>query len=178
VKKYDDVMTVNEIPADETVEMTATLHRAFRVAGCRPTCHACLKAIPTGSMFKLATIPERSTKKHDFVFLLSEDKPRTQHRFKCTCGEALYDETTDEQRLGLCPSCKVVWEKGKTKAYGRDHEWRNIKENNQGRSVEVMLCANHGPEDMPRTIRRRRTTDTEPWGCYRVDGQIVLTLED
>lgn len=49
-------MSVEEIPSDETVEMSELFHRAFNAAGCDPMCHCCEKMIPKGSLFKLATV--------------------------------------------------------------------------------------------------------------------------
>lgn len=51
-------MKVEEIPADETLEMSITWHRAFNAAGCNPQCHCCRQYIPIGGLFKLATVNE------------------------------------------------------------------------------------------------------------------------
>ncbi len=48
---------VDDIPADDVVELTAAIARAFRTEGCEPTCHCCNKAIAIGRKFKLAFIP-------------------------------------------------------------------------------------------------------------------------
>ena len=47
---------IDQIPADQTVVMTATLERAFKAAGCDPTCHCCQAEITIGEAFKLAMI--------------------------------------------------------------------------------------------------------------------------
>ena len=47
---------INEIPADTEIEMTGELIRAFKVAGCHPTCHCCGKELIEGQPFKLAYI--------------------------------------------------------------------------------------------------------------------------
>ncbi len=49
-------MTVAEIPADEVVEMTPLLHRAFKAGGCAPICHCCCKRLTPGKFFHLATV--------------------------------------------------------------------------------------------------------------------------
>lgn len=49
-------MSIEEIPADELIEMTDTWHRAFSAAGCNPACHGCWEHIKVGEKFKLATI--------------------------------------------------------------------------------------------------------------------------
>lgn len=49
-------ITVEQIPADETVVMTEFWHKAFNAAGCDPACHICYEKIAVGSKFKLATV--------------------------------------------------------------------------------------------------------------------------
>ena len=49
-------MKIEEIPADELVEMTSHLYRLFSAGGCKPMCHACNKKIKVGEKFKLATM--------------------------------------------------------------------------------------------------------------------------
>ncbi len=49
-------MSVEQIPANEVVEMTDLLHRAFRAGGCDPICHCCCKRLDAGSRFHLATV--------------------------------------------------------------------------------------------------------------------------
>ena len=48
-------MTLDDIPADETLTMTAQMDRLFRIADCAPTCHCCTEPIKVGELFKLAT---------------------------------------------------------------------------------------------------------------------------
>lgn len=49
-------MTVEEIPADEVIEMSIDFDRAFRHLGCKPMCHHCKKKVAIGDKFKLATL--------------------------------------------------------------------------------------------------------------------------
>ena len=49
-------MSVEEIPSDINILMTAHLHRVFNAGGCDPMCHACKKLLPVDTEFKLATI--------------------------------------------------------------------------------------------------------------------------
>lgn len=63
-------MKIEEIPADEVVEMTPLFHRAFSAVGCNPHCHCCWKELPIGSMFKLATMEPGTS-----GFARGHDKP-------------------------------------------------------------------------------------------------------
>lgn len=54
-------MKVEEIPADQLVEMTELFHRSFKAAGCDPECHCCANKIPIGAKFKLATVMQKPT---------------------------------------------------------------------------------------------------------------------
>ena len=47
---------IDKIVADERVQMTKTLDRAFRAAGCAPACHCCKDDINLGDYFKLAQV--------------------------------------------------------------------------------------------------------------------------
>lgn len=49
-------MTVAEIPADQVIEMTEVLHRAFKAGGCAPVCHCCCKQLVPSTQFHLATV--------------------------------------------------------------------------------------------------------------------------
>lgn len=53
-------MTVEEIPADEIVNMTEFWHKAFKVNGCTPCCHSCGKWILPGHLFQLTTVKTRT----------------------------------------------------------------------------------------------------------------------
>src|SRR5688500_7771339 len=48
--------TIEEIPADQLIEMTPLLHRLFNAGGCDPACHGCWNKIPVGEKFKLSTL--------------------------------------------------------------------------------------------------------------------------
>lgn len=48
-------MTLDDIPPDETLIMTAQMYRLFKLAGCEPNCHCCNDPINIGELFKLAT---------------------------------------------------------------------------------------------------------------------------
>ena len=49
-------MTLNEIPADIQLAMTAEFRRLFHTAGCDPACHFCKRAISDGELFMLAEV--------------------------------------------------------------------------------------------------------------------------
>ena len=57
-------MSIEEIPSNELVEMTALFHRAFNAAGCNPACHCCYRFIEVGDKFKLSTVRDVHTQKH------------------------------------------------------------------------------------------------------------------
>ena len=44
---------IDDVPTDTVMELTADLTRAFKFAGCAPTCHACQRSIEVGSKFQL-----------------------------------------------------------------------------------------------------------------------------
>ena len=46
-------MTLDDVPADTLMTLTAELYRLFRFAHCNPACHACKKSIGVGSEFQL-----------------------------------------------------------------------------------------------------------------------------
>lgn len=46
-------MTLDNIPADTLMTLTAELDRLFKFAHCKPSCHACRKPIEVGSAFQL-----------------------------------------------------------------------------------------------------------------------------
>jgi len=48
-------MVLDDIPADMVKVLTKNVDRLFRMAGCKPMCHCCLKAIKIGQKFKLAS---------------------------------------------------------------------------------------------------------------------------
>jgi len=190
-------MNVSEIPADEAVEMTKTMHRAFSTAGCRPTCHACESDLSVGTRFKLATIAGHERKRHDFVFEGINYKTDNARFLRCVCfaGYLKWQGFPKLGTLGLCPLCGVVWEArtqrvtseiafsemvGKlTALWGwKDHDrvgWANLPENNQTQTTEVMLC-NTGctPDDIP---VHEKFAGIIGAGCFRVNGKIVLEPE-
>ena len=47
---------VNNLKSDESMIMTVDMHRAFKAAGCDPTCHCCNNKIPVGDYYKLASV--------------------------------------------------------------------------------------------------------------------------
>ncbi len=47
--------TLYDIPPDTTLVLTEEYDRLFKAAGCKPTCHACLKAITVGRKFTLVS---------------------------------------------------------------------------------------------------------------------------
>lgn len=49
-------MTIDKIPSNELIVMTAEMHRLFNAGGCDPACHGCWNKLPVGSIFKLATV--------------------------------------------------------------------------------------------------------------------------
>ncbi len=48
-------MTLDDIPADQEIQINAEIVRLFRAAGCDPGCHCCLRKIEIGDLFQLAT---------------------------------------------------------------------------------------------------------------------------
>ena len=48
-------MTLDDIPADQKIQINAKMVRLFRAAGCDPGCHSCLRKIEVGDVFQLAT---------------------------------------------------------------------------------------------------------------------------
>ena len=52
-------MNLDDIPADVTMTLTPEINRAFRAAGCRPTCHACNFSIKVGEDFQLLSFDGR-----------------------------------------------------------------------------------------------------------------------
>ena len=46
-------MTLDDVPADTLMTLTAELDRLFKFARCNPSCHACKKSIGVGSEFQL-----------------------------------------------------------------------------------------------------------------------------
>ena len=83
-------MTVAEVPADQVIEMTEVLHRAFKAGGCAPICHCCCKALKPGSRFHLATVETRLD-------------PKTT----ANSGISLYAETQTREVM-LCADCDVA----------------------------------------------------------------------
>jgi hypothetical protein len=49
-------MSIEEIPADVVLKMSADWHRAFNTAGCNPMCHGCGEWIKVDDDFKLAVV--------------------------------------------------------------------------------------------------------------------------
>ena len=49
-------MTLDDIPADVEMALTAELDRLFKVAGCRPTCHVCFHKLAIGDAFSLVAL--------------------------------------------------------------------------------------------------------------------------
>ncbi len=49
-------MTLDDVPADVTMELTAELDRLFKTAGCRPTCHVCFHKLALGDTFSLVAL--------------------------------------------------------------------------------------------------------------------------
>lgn len=50
-------MKVEEVPADQLVEMTPELYQEFCIGGCVPRCHLTKQWIKMGDKFKLSTVP-------------------------------------------------------------------------------------------------------------------------
>jgi len=46
-------MTIDDVPADTVVELTAELDRLFKAVGCKPACHACKTKLAIGDRFQL-----------------------------------------------------------------------------------------------------------------------------
>ncbi len=74
-------MTLDDIPADMVTVMTDVIDRAFKLAGCDPTCHCCHVVIAIGDTFILARY-----NKQRFTTTLAERK---------------------EQDIMLCSKCDV-----------------------------------------------------------------------
>ena len=52
-------MTLDDIPADTQMILTAELRRLFLAGGCNPTCHGCNRRLAIGDDFTLATMDGR-----------------------------------------------------------------------------------------------------------------------
>ena len=52
-------MTLDDVPADTQMVLTAELRRLFLVAKCKPTCHSCGRTLAVGDDFSLSTIDGR-----------------------------------------------------------------------------------------------------------------------
>lgn len=65
-------MKVNEIPANELVEMTPVLYQEFCQGGCVPACHFTNEWINIGDKFTLTTIQEWIGKMWDDTFETEE----------------------------------------------------------------------------------------------------------
>jgi len=50
------VNEIDKIVADEEIEMTPLLRRAFLLTACDPACHCCGNDIGDGAVFKLAAV--------------------------------------------------------------------------------------------------------------------------
>nr|GFC79396.1 hypothetical protein [Tanacetum cinerariifolium] len=84
-------MTVAEIPADELVEMTSILLRAFQAGGCSPICHCCCKRLAIGSSFHLATV----------------DTHKRHGRGTANSGIGLH-ATHESREVMLCADCDIA----------------------------------------------------------------------
>lgn len=77
-------MTLDDIPADQKVEMTKHLSRLFDAAGCKPQCcHYCYKPIRLGDTFWLVTYKGRDQmlcEKHSVADLEERAKAAERER--------------------------------------------------------------------------------------------------
>lgn len=83
--------TIEQIPADEVIEMTALFHRLFNAGGCNPMCHCCMKMLPVGSIFKLSTVEQ-------MLYEMAEGNIR-RYGYKIRTGEVKTKEVM------LCEDC-------------------------------------------------------------------------
>lgn len=101
-------MSIEEIPADELVEMTELWHRSFNAAGCNPVCHCCDKMINVGDKFKLGVTS---------TFRTYPDIKTGEYK--------RYDNSID---VMLCDNCSVIeYEEQLVKKYKEKWEYREVR---------------------------------------------------
>lgn len=100
-------MKVENIPPDEMVKMTKSLHRIFNAGGCNPACHCCYGLIEIGGMFKLSTIREVLTQMKGSVntsdsAFVKDRLSVIQHKKEAKDTDHISDTTKE---VMLCEKC-------------------------------------------------------------------------
>lgn len=159
MNKYNKV---DDIPADEIIEMTDTFHRVFNAAGCDPMCHCCEKMIPVGCNFKLSTI---------FIVPMTWGEcAYFQKEVLLGNKEAKFEDYVKFFKLDV----REEYKEFDIKSFKEEAERYELK------PKEVMLCENCSPEifmlkeleELEEEIER--IEKPRNGGCFRVNGKLVI----
>lgn len=100
-------MRVEEIPANELVEMTPELYQEFCIGGCVPMCHLTFNYIKIGDKFKLSSLDVATkkgsnnyTRKETMDVMLSADAD--VEKFKKIQDDLMYQEEKRRKAGGGC----------------------------------------------------------------------------
>ncbi len=155
-------MELEEIKADELVEMTASFERAFKSHDCDPMCHCCGTMITVGNKFHLATINE--TKESYYGGRL--ELQRKALKGKKVTPKSLHKE--------------LDWMKIREEF--KEFDLKNRKEAADGFTLvskEVMLCDKCTSETyLEMKLKQIGLAIKErdkpiPGGCFRINGKII-----
>lgn len=137
-------MEIEQIPSDEIILMSESLHRLFCAGGCKPMCHCCIEWISIGNTFKLATlrtIKKKYPQRHAFDSYHVLDAIEGK---EVKDPDVVFDETKE---VMLCDKCTV----------------EAFQEKQLLRAKEDVGAANELKE----------YKDKIGGGCFRINGKIV-----
>lgn len=159
-------MSIEEIPSDKKVKMTAFWHKAFNIAGCDPKCHCCHSMIKTGMYFELATVLKAPSDGNCLHYY----KDITELQIK-----AIKKEEITLPDIEYLKESNYYFDADFKKKGGL----KGIIKLAQPDTKEVMLCSKCTADDFSkrqiailegRIIER----DKPKGGCFRVNGKIII----
>lgn len=154
-------MKIENIPADENLEMTSTFHRAFNLVGCDPMCHCCETMLPIGVMFKLATVLDANRLYGEAAYFTREillgNRKATSKDYRSYFKEKIREEFK-------------IFDTNKYKELAVKYKLIN---------KDVMLCATCTAKDYKNKLIKEcdaeitRMETPRKGGCFRVNGKII-----